>query len=787
MTDRPPPSLGTYRPQKGQGPDFEEPNLDGLDVQASDGPGAGLPRVVTQRRVARDGDRTAGQRRRASRPVPDAGEGFSALRLLAYLLAGLVAFSAAAVTAALLLVPTDLVRDRLQAEARARTGRDLVIAGRSSLTLWPRPSVIVRDVTLAGPPQMGPAPLLHVGEIELAVQLLPLLVRDVAVDRLVLRHVSIDMRIDATGRRSWDFAEAEPFVRLAQAAAPNGNAVPKELQDFMRGSINEAARAPGTVSAAGRGVRLTDLTLGNVGIADGTVRLRDDRRGFDETISALDVQFSLANLTRPLDTKAEFTWRGERVAMTAQVAPVRALLEGRAVQAQIKSKAGPLAWTFDGSLTPNDGLDADGRLTASGSSLEKLARWTGRPLTGSLPGAFSVDTRIKQTAAMIALDDARLTVGPFDGTGALTVETRGPRPFVKGTVRLTTLDLNVLRALVEGAPQVQPPAPPATVPASIEDLLKAAPAPVVPPARQVRGFTKRDGWSDEAIDLTPLGLADADVRFGFDRVVWQDVATGAGQLGITLKAKVARITLDDMHLYDGLARGLVTIDGTGADAVVGGNLTADGVSALPFLKALGGFDWLSGRAHTAIAVAGRGTTERQIVSSLTGKADITITEGALLGLSLQSIMRNVAQGRLAGLDRSPSEKTEFSAFAASAQIANGIARNDDLRVTSQDLRATGAGTIDLPQRTMDYLLRPKLTMAAGLEVPLKITGSIDKPTVTPQIAGLLRDPNQALQALDAASKTPAGKDLQDTVKGALNGDPAATAKVKGFLDQLFKK
>ena len=139
------------------------------------------------------------------------------------------------------------------------------------------------------------------------------------------------------------------------------------------------------------------------------------------------------------------------------------------------------------------------------------------------------------------------------------------------------------------------------------------------------------------------------------------------------------------------------------------------------------------------------------------------------------------------------KKTDFSEFAASTQITNGIARNDDLRVTSAQVRATGAGSIDLPARTMDYVLRPKIATGqggapgAGLEIPLKIVGSLDKPTVTADVGSLLRDPNQAIQAIQEAAKTPAGKEVEETVKGLLNGDPNARAKAKGFLDQLLKK
>lgn len=725
----------------------------------------------------------------------------SGLRIVIYCIFGLFAFMAAAAVAGFLLIPTDLIRDRLQTEVKARTGRDLVIAGSTSLALWPRPAVSLRDVTLSSPPDMGAQPLLRVAEIEVAVQILPLLLHDVSVDRLVLRRPELNLRIDPQGRRSWDFAELRPLdlpaprVRLAQAATGDAKSLPKELQDFMRGSSGTGAPAAGKS-------RIGDVSLGNVSIVDGSVRYIDARSAIDETVSAVNAQLSLANIASPLDVRSDFQWRREPVVLTAQISPFRALLDGRPIEARLTADAAPLKIGFDGNITLGGDLDLDGRITATAPALDRLSQWTGRPLAGALPGGFSVAAKLKQTSAITALSDAEMSLGALKGNGTLSVDSRGARPYVKGAFRVATLDLNLLRVVAEVTPATaasRPPALPAAQtstaapekPKSIEDLLldtPTAPPPMVPP-KQVRGYTKRQGWSDDAIDLTVLGLADADVKLGFDRIVWQDLSTGGGQINVALKSKAVRVTLEDLALYEGRARGIVTVDANAAEPTFGANLLAEGVSALPFLKAFADFDWLSGRARIAIAAAGRGATERQVVSTLNGKADIAIADGALMGLNVPAIMRNLGRGKLAGLDRSPGEKTDFTEFAASTQIANGLARNDDLRITSAQIKATGAGSIDLPQRTMDYLLRPKIVTgtSTGIDVPLRIQGSLDKPTVTPELAGVLRDPAQAVQAIQEAAKTPAGREVQETIKGALNGDPAAKDKVKNFFDQLLKK
>jgi AsmA protein len=61
------------------------------------------------------------------------------------------------------------------------------------------------------------------------------------------------------------------------------------------------------------------------------------------------------------------------------------------------------------------------------------------------------------------------------------------------------------------------------------------------------------------------------------------------------------------------------------------------------------------------------------------------------------------------------------------------------------VRASGAGTVDLPQRSLDYTVRPKLVAklsgqggerdAAGIEIPVHITGPWEQPDVSPDIQG----------------------------------------------------
>ena len=229
-----------------------------------------------------------------------------------------------------------------------------------------------------------------------------------------------------------------------------------------------------------------------------------------------------------------------------------------------------------------------------------------------------------------------------------------------------------------------------------------------PAGPQVKGFTQRSGWSDVPIDLSPLGLLDVDAKLSFGRLLYEQLKLGETQTTITLKDRVLRASFDEIRLYDGRGRGLLTADAAGKQPVIGANISLDGVSGLPLLKDAAGFDWIAGKTKLQLAFGGQGSTEQAIVESLTGKAEFAFLDGAIVGFNIPQILRGLGQGRISGLERTPTEKTDFREFAATYAIAQGVAQTQDLRIESPLLRAPGSGSVDLGKRQLDTTLRPKL-------------------------------------------------------------------------------
>ena len=417
--------------------------------------------------------------------------------------------------------------------------------------------------------------------------------------------------------------------------------------------------------------------------------------------------------------------------------------------------------------------------------MQALGTWAGgKPLAaGRDAGALALSSSLTGASGRVSLAGLTGTLGDTAFNGDLAVESRPQRPYVSGTLKLSQLDIGAI-LIRPGADTTAPDRRPS----------QAAPSPKVP---QVRGFTKRAGggadWSDDIIDLAPLTLADADLALSADRLLYKDMKTGPVRLTLQLKDSVAKMTLQDMLLYEGRGRGVVTLDGSGQAPTTTVNLALEGIAAQPLLKDALGFEWLEGRSNIAVALAGQGVSERQIAGTLNGKVDLATANGTIEGIDVSKILRGVEQGRFSGLRVAPGEKTQFSELAGTFTIANGVADNQDLRLVSPAVRITGAGSFNLPARSLDYTVRPKVAAfnantdravinLSNVEIPVRIEGSWDKPNFS--VAGQ----EQILEAVKEIGKNLKSDEVKEALKGLLGGgDGEKKVKPRDILEKLLKK
>jgi AsmA protein len=697
---------------------------------------------------------------------------------------GLLTLGVAAVTFLLIAPPTDFIRSQIVAEVRAETGRDFRIAGPASFTFFPSVGMRVRDVSLSAPPEMGGEPLLTAQSLDVGVRLWPLIRQEIVVDRLVLTKPVFNLHIDAQGRRSWDMAAGAAPVRFAQAATT--------LTD-----------APMQVGANGgperrHDIKLGELSLGDVRIIDGTAHYSDERYGTSRQIAAIDADVQAPSLVRSVDVKGSFLSESEKISFETKITSLGDLVEARPAKLALNVTGRPLNVRYDGTITVKDDIAAEGNVSGDTTSFRDLAQWLGTKLPRSSGfGAASIVGSLRAGGDSWRFADAKLTLDGATATGTIGVITSGKRPHVVADLKVSDLNLDTYKA--KGAPGKQPAAapgeapPPQSAPSqprSIDDLLEQ-------PGPKVKGFTQRDGWSGEAFDLTGLDIVDADAKLSIAGLVYGGMRLDSTEVALALKDRVLKTIFSDISLYQGRGKGAVTVDGTAKEALVAADFSLANIAAQPLLKDSAGIDWLSGKYNGDLSIKGHGASEEALVQSLDGKADFAVSNGAVAGFDLDGALRELRDGNIPDFGTSPSKKTSFSALTGSFVITQGVAHNEDLKLASPALRATGSGSIDLPARSLDYTVKPTLVASAepegdtpnlaGIEVPVHISGPWDAPKIEPDIEGAINSPKTA-EAVKEFGKKLNGKNIGEAINNLLgkgeNGEPS---KAEKFLDKMFGK
>jgi len=150
---------------------------------------------------------------------------------------------------------------------------------------------------------------------------------------------------------------------------------------------------------------------------------------------------------------------------------------------------------------------------------------------------------------------------------------------------------------------------------------------------------------------------------------------------------------------------------------------------------------------------------------------MNLANGQVKGVNLLALAENAAKSLVGG--DSGGNATNFGTLTGTYTITNGLLRNSDLQLKSGAVPMTGAGTVDLPTRVVDYKVSPQL--AGGITVPIQISGTWDNLSYRPDLAGILQgavqSPGKVLDTLKSGGGS-VGQGLGGVgqgVGGALKG------------------
>lgn len=699
----------------------------------------------------------------------------SPLRLLFKAVTVLVMMAILAAVAVPFLVSDDVIREQAVSLLKEKTGRTLTIGGKTSISVFPNIGVEMEDVAISNPPGMAEGETLRMKALNLDLKLLPLLSRKVKIDRFILDKPVFNLVVDAKGRKNWDFQKT--------AGLPNG-----KPNTTASAGPRKQARPMAMAQAGGiGGGAVQDISLGTVAITDGTVIYTNETTGESDRINALNVTVVQPELAAPLEADGDVVWKGEKIDFDGRLEDIPALLKDKSSGARFNFTSAHIRGSFDGALAVSPEVAAKGTLKSESPSVRGLSGWLGNPIPpGGGLGPLSIKSDLRMIGETLTFSKAQLSIDGMNGTGEVEVRLKGVRPFVTASLKLDKLDLNPYveeqgtetRAVAPTAPV---PAQPAQTPKpqsgdSLTDFIKKLEKdPDTRPKTQVRA------WSQEAVDFSGFRAVDADLKLSADKILIRNIKTGASDVDAKIRSGVLAAKLQRLSLYSGTGTGTVTLNGARAVPGIKANFNLNGISALPLLKDVANFKWVSGRANVALNITGNGRSQTEIMRSLEGGGNFNFVNGAIEGINIPAMVRGLKQGKFDGWKRDDREKTDFSQLTASFTIQQGVAFNRDLNLVGPLLRATGEGTVDIGNERVDYSALPRLVASLegqggqveqgrGIAVPIKIKGPWENARVSVDLERLMNDPELAQNAINEVGKAlENNSELNDVLKGLFGG------------------
>ncbi|MFQ2453442.1 AsmA family protein [Aeromonas caviae] len=714
------------------------------------------------------------------------------MKKIIYILLGLALAAVVAIAALVSLIDPNQFKPQLVEQVRKSTGRELVIQGDIGWRFWPSLGLSLEQVALRNPAGFAEPDLVRFEQGEASVGLLPLLSHKLEIGKVTLSgaHLFIQTRADGSSNLS-DLLKA--------SAEPKGEA-----------ASEPAATTPPPASDK----QPWQISLQGVELQQASALVRDDRSG---TVSRLDrLDLDLGQLTPgewvPVTLAAKgaqgdlaFDLKGQ-----AQLKPAREAMKSELKDLNLSGSLNQPAQRLDAFSLKADRL-ALGEWSSLSLSLSGAQGAADKPsLAGTLEGTLKA--RLDENRQLLELSDAVLAA-KLSGDSL-------PRPQMqlklagfaraeldKQSVALSNLVMGVDDALLSGSGAVRLGAVPKVdfdlkgdkldLDAWLGQSAKAA------PAAATSGAAAPAGAKDQA--AAPANRALSTVEPDLTALKSVDLA-GRLQLG-SLRLKGLDLSAVDLQLA--LAGGQLTLKQFSA-GVAGGKVTASGlldarqqparyqvhkrvqgVDVRPLLQTLAQTDLLEGKGDLEVEAQGSGLSEQALRSRMQGKVSLRLSDGALHGINLAEMIRE-ARATLTGKGADQVKevrKTDFSALTASFQIADGIARSDDIQLFAPALRVKGQGQTALVPETLDFLFLTSVVESSkgqggktvdelkDITIPVRIGGHWQAPSYKLDVKELLSN-NKVLEEK-------ARKEAERGLKKLL-GDKADNEGVKGVADQLLK-
>lgn len=635
---------------------------------------------------------------------------------------------------------------------KSQIGRDIDIAGDLNLSVFPWIGVKTGKISLSNAAGFGDAPFAKIDETQVKIKLIPLLSKTVEVKRIVLKGLELNLAKNKQGISNWDDL-------LSKSADKDKEKAPEKESDSDTSVID-----------------LATIALGGVNIEDANITWDDKQTGQHVKVAGFNFFLDQLRFDEPVDFDLKFSVDNREPKITELVDLSGNITINKALDNFVLS-AIKLHSNTRGSSIPGESLDTKLELNAKVDLKNQTANFD------------SVKLILKELTVLADLTGSQILDAP-EITGRVNIPQFSPRKLMKelamevpptadgdvlkqfaatfqlaataNSVALNNIDLKLDDTSISGQTKVINFSQPAiTFNFDIDDINADR---YLPPK------SEKSESTPAATPATAAGKATTELPLDTLRKLNANGTIKIGQLKINgAKAKGIEVNVRGKNgiiqskqtinsLYQGNYHGNFKLDARGNVAKISLNETLSNINVEPLLMDTTGKSQISGTAQLKAQLTGRGIDPDSLKKSLNGTIDALFTDGAVKGINIIKMVRDVRTALKGNVDNASNEndKTEFSELKFAAKVDNGVVNNHELSVKSPFLRVNGSGNVNLANENIDYQIIAKLVSSldgqggtdikelSGVPVAIDITGTLSDLAYKPNLEAMLQEKQKAL-------------------------------------------
>ncbi len=548
---------------------------------------------------------------------------------------GVVALGLVSQVAAPYLISTALVRNGMEDAVEEWFGHEATIEGDPELHFWPRPHIILNDVSIRETEDPASRLIAHVDGLTASFELFP-----------ALRGKLVFEDFDLTRPRLF-------AVRQASGA------IDWSMDGLLNAAVQNTKTGTPTLDSA------LDAKIGEVTIRDGSVEISETASETGSarktSVTAIHGTVEWPELSAALSSQLSATMNGKSFVLSFSTSQPLALMAGRNTDVEATLSSDLFSGQFSGGINVANYALLSGSFGISSQKVPDALDWLGIRVSGlDRLQQLSLKARLITTGNALRFEQVSLQANEAFATGILDLlEPESGRPRLSGTLAFDKLNFSAIISALAPKP-------------------RAAAGDDVTPGALLGDILDLDlRLSSAEAQLGPLPLSNAAVSMintrQMARIDLVDAGIDGGRLTGQISAPEGRINESaDLRLS------LRDVDLASVARRFG---------AQTILPEANGSAELNLHMAKPLGIAGAG--------DLSGSLRLTARNGRLSGIDLSTIRRLATTSAYFGLKDARDGSIAFNRMDVAATISNGVAELGETRVDGQNDLIVLSGLVPL--------------------------------------------------------------------------------------------